>query len=114
VAKAFGVPLVAIKRTTKLYRERGPAGFFVSATCYFGDRTLAAPNQVIVSLWPGCLSFRMASNSGCRISRVGLGREGACRGRTGIDEKKISTRGVVDQLVPVRTKRYIRNSDALT
>jgi transposase len=29
VAKAFGVPLVAIKRATKLYRERGPAGFFV-------------------------------------------------------------------------------------
>ena len=31
VAKAFGVPLVAIKRATKLYRERGPAGFFVPA-----------------------------------------------------------------------------------
>jgi transposase len=31
VAKAFGVPLVAIKRATKLYRERGPAGFYVSA-----------------------------------------------------------------------------------
>jgi hypothetical protein len=30
VAKAFGVPLVAIKRATKLYRERGPGGFFVS------------------------------------------------------------------------------------
>ena len=30
MAKAFGVPLVAIKRATKLYRERGPAGFFVS------------------------------------------------------------------------------------
>ena len=31
VAKAFGVPLVAIKRATKLYRERGPAGFYVPA-----------------------------------------------------------------------------------
>jgi hypothetical protein len=31
VAKAFGVPLVAIKRATKLYCERGPAGFFLSA-----------------------------------------------------------------------------------
>src|SRR3974377_732649 len=31
VAKAFGVPLVAIKRAAKLYRERGPAGFYVSA-----------------------------------------------------------------------------------
>ena len=30
IAKAFGVPLVAIKRTTKLFRERGSAGFFVS------------------------------------------------------------------------------------
>ena len=30
IAKAFGVPLVAIKRATKLYRHRGAAGFFVS------------------------------------------------------------------------------------
>ncbi len=29
VAKAFGVPLVAIKRGTKRYREQGAAGFFV-------------------------------------------------------------------------------------
>jgi hypothetical protein len=29
VAKAFGVPLVAIKRSTKLYGQRGAAGFFV-------------------------------------------------------------------------------------
>ena len=29
VARAFGVPLVAIKRGTKLYRDRGAAGFFV-------------------------------------------------------------------------------------
>jgi hypothetical protein len=29
IAKAFGVPLVAIKRSTKLYRQRGAAGFFV-------------------------------------------------------------------------------------
>lgn len=28
IQKAFGVPLVSIKRSTKLYRERGPAGFF--------------------------------------------------------------------------------------
>lgn len=28
VNRAFGVPLVAIKRSTKLYRERGAAGFF--------------------------------------------------------------------------------------
>ena len=29
VARAFGGPLVAIKRATKLYRRRGAAGFFV-------------------------------------------------------------------------------------
>ena len=29
IEKAFGVPLVAIKRATKLYRERGAVGFFV-------------------------------------------------------------------------------------
>ena len=29
IAKAFGVPLVAIKRATKIFRERGSAGFFV-------------------------------------------------------------------------------------
>lgn len=31
VAKAFGVPLVAIKRATKIFRQRGSAGFFVPA-----------------------------------------------------------------------------------
>lgn len=29
IRKAFAVPLVAIKRATKLFRERGAAGFFV-------------------------------------------------------------------------------------
>ena len=29
VAKAFGVPLISIKRSTRLYRTAGPAGFFV-------------------------------------------------------------------------------------
>jgi transposase len=28
IAKAFGVPLVAIKRATKIFRERGAPGFF--------------------------------------------------------------------------------------
>ena len=28
IAKTFGVPLVAIKRSTKIFRERGAAGFF--------------------------------------------------------------------------------------
>lgn len=38
IAKAFGVPLVAIKRGTKLYRERGPAGFFVPKARREGSR----------------------------------------------------------------------------
>jgi hypothetical protein len=38
VAKAFGVPLVAIKRATKLYRERGPSGFFVPGRRREGSR----------------------------------------------------------------------------
>jgi len=29
IAKAFGVPLIAIKRATKMFRQRGAAGFFV-------------------------------------------------------------------------------------
>lgn len=29
VARAFGVPLISIKRSTQLYRTAGPAGFFV-------------------------------------------------------------------------------------
>ena len=29
IAKAFGVPLISIKRATKVFRERGAAGFFV-------------------------------------------------------------------------------------
>src|SRR2546427_7305278 len=42
VAKAFGVPLVAIKRATKLYRERGAAGFFVPKARREGSKLNAA------------------------------------------------------------------------
>jgi hypothetical protein len=46
VAKAFGVPLVAIKRATKLYRERGPAGFFVAGLRREGSSsTLKSSNK---------------------------------------------------------------------
>ena len=38
VARAFGVPLIAIKRATKLYRTRGPAGFFVPSPRREGTR----------------------------------------------------------------------------
>src|SRR6202022_4968895 len=38
VAKAFGVPLVAIKRATKLFREQGPGGFSGSAGGRGADR----------------------------------------------------------------------------
>jgi len=42
VAKAFGVPLVAIKRATKLYRERGAAGFFAGKARREGSKLTAA------------------------------------------------------------------------
>lgn len=38
VARAFGVPLVAIKRASKRYREHGAAGFFVAARRREGTR----------------------------------------------------------------------------
>lgn len=38
ISKAFGVPLVAIKRATKLYREQGAAGFFVAKARREGSR----------------------------------------------------------------------------
>ena len=38
IAKAFGVPLVAIKRATKRYRQRGAAGFFVPKARREGSR----------------------------------------------------------------------------
>ena len=28
IARAFGLPLITVKRYTKLYREKGPAGFY--------------------------------------------------------------------------------------
>ena len=42
IEKAFGVPLVAIKRGTKLYRERGAAGFFVPKARREGSKLNAA------------------------------------------------------------------------
>lgn len=42
ISKAFGVPLVAIKRGTKLYRQRGAAGFFVPRRRREGSRLNAA------------------------------------------------------------------------
>lgn len=38
IRRAFGVPLVAIKRATKLYREQGAAGFFVPKPRREGSR----------------------------------------------------------------------------
>jgi len=29
IARVFGLPLITVKRYTKLYREKGPAGFYV-------------------------------------------------------------------------------------
>ena len=56
VAKAFGVPLVAIKRSTKLYRARGPAGFFVPKARREGsqlnERKLAAARDLLAQGHP--------------------------------------------------------------
>src|SRR5262245_46652888 len=38
IAQALGVPLVAIKRGTKLYRQRGAVGFFVPKTRREGSK----------------------------------------------------------------------------
>jgi hypothetical protein len=38
VARAFGIPLVAIKRASKRYREHGAAGFFVGSPRREGSR----------------------------------------------------------------------------
>ena len=42
IPKAFGVPLVAIKRSTKLYRTRGAAGFFAPQPRREGSKLTAA------------------------------------------------------------------------
>jgi hypothetical protein len=42
IARAFGVPLVAIKRATKVFRERGAAGFFVPSPRREGTRLNAS------------------------------------------------------------------------
>jgi hypothetical protein len=42
IAKAFGVPLITIKRSTHLYRTAGPAGFFVPKPRREGSRLNAA------------------------------------------------------------------------
>ena len=38
IQRAFGVPLTTIKRSTKLYRERGAAGFFAPKPCREGSK----------------------------------------------------------------------------
>lgn len=42
VAKAFGVPLISIKRSTQLYRSQGAAGFFLPKERREGSKLSAA------------------------------------------------------------------------
>jgi len=42
IARTFGVPLITIKRSTQLYRSRGPAGFFVPKARREGSKLNAA------------------------------------------------------------------------
>ena len=45
IQKAFGVPLVTIKRSTKLYRSTGAAGFFVPKPRREGSKLTAAKRE---------------------------------------------------------------------
>ena len=84
VARAFGVPLVAIKRATNLYRERGPAGFFVSGPRREGSKLnaekleQARAGSSVAScfrLTPGCVSFSPGTSNPTSSSRGGLRHE---------------------------------------
>lgn len=50
IHRAFGVPLVAIKRSTKLYRERSAAGFFAPKVRREGTKLDAAKLEQARSL----------------------------------------------------------------
>jgi hypothetical protein len=50
IHRAFGVPLVAIKRSTKLYRERNAAGFFAPKARREGTKLTAEKLQQARSL----------------------------------------------------------------
>lgn len=50
IAKAFGVPLVAIKRATKIFRELGPSGFFISKPRRNGSKLNAQKLELASSL----------------------------------------------------------------
>ena len=96
VAKAFGVPLVAIKRGTKLYRERGAAGFFVRKPRREGTKLDAEKLEqarallvqghplAVVSRETGVLSdtLRKAIGAG-RLPAVKKKRPAPTRGRRG-------------------------------
>jgi hypothetical protein len=61
VQRAFGVPLVSVKRATKLYRERGAAGFFAPK-----------PRREGPTLTPGKLAeARALLAAGAPVARVG-------------------------------------------
>jgi hypothetical protein len=96
VAKAFGVPLVAIKRGTKLYRERSAAGFFVPKPRREGTKLDAEKLEqarallvqghplAVVSRETGVLSdtLRKAIGAG-RLPAVKKKRPAPTRGRRG-------------------------------
>jgi hypothetical protein len=82
VAKAFGVPLVAIKRATKLYRQRGAAGFFVAKARREGSklntkkleqaRALLVQGQAlaVVSQQTGVLTDTLRKAIGARCAQM--------------------------------------------
>jgi hypothetical protein len=50
IARAFGVPLVAIKRATKIFRERGSPGFFIPRPRRNGSKLNAQKLELARSL----------------------------------------------------------------
>jgi hypothetical protein len=90
VARAFGVPLVAIKRATKVYRERGAAGFFVSKARREGSRlTTEKLEQARLLLVQGHSLVVVSQQTGVLIDTL---RKAIAAGRLPTIKKKTKTR----------------------
>jgi hypothetical protein len=90
VARAFGVPLVAIKRATKVYRERGAAGFFVSKARREGSRlTTEKLEQARLLLVQGYSLVVVSQQTGVLIDTL---RKAIAAGRLPTIKKKTKTR----------------------
>jgi len=90
VAKAFGVPLVAIKRATKLYRQSGAAGFFVPKARREGTKlTTAKLEQARTLLVQGYALVEVGQQTGVFTDTL---RKAIAAGRLPPVKKKPPTR----------------------